>query len=146
LYGPMLRDEVAAFDPPPRTLADLLAHKGRAPASAELLFVARTALGLATLLAQLGARANFRQRLHALLSGYPQPSFDVVLLHPGDSAITMARALLDATGLPLREIEYMITRSPQTIKQAIPRAEAEALRVRLEQAGAQVEIKLASPV
>jgi large subunit ribosomal protein L7/L12 len=65
-----------------------------------------------------------------------------VLVDPGDSAITMARALLDATGLPLREIEVIIKKSPQTIKQAVPRAEAEALRVRLEQAGARVEIKL----
>jgi large subunit ribosomal protein L7/L12 len=53
----------------------------------------------------------------------------------------MARALLDATGLPLREIEHLMNRSPQTIKQAIPRAEAEALRVRLEEAGARVEIR-----
>jgi predicted unusual protein kinase regulating ubiquinone biosynthesis (AarF/ABC1/UbiB family) len=145
LYGPTLRDEVAAFEAPPLTLADLLAQKRHAAPSADLVFLARTGLGLATLLAQLGARARFRQRLQALLSAYPQPSFDVVLLDPGDSAISMARALLDATGLPLREIEYLIKQSPQTIKQAIPRAEAEALRVRLEQAGGQVEIKLASP-
>jgi ribosomal protein L7/L12 len=138
----MLRDEVAAFEPPPMTLADLIRQKRNSPASADQLFIARAGLGLATTMAQLGARANFRQRMHGLLSAWPQPSFDVVLLHPGDSAITMARALLDATGLPLREIEQLIKRSPQTIKQAIPRAEAEALRVRLEQAGAQVEIKL----
>ena len=144
LYGPMLRDEVAAFEPPRLALAELVARR-QAPPSAELGFVVRTALGLGTLMARLGARANFRRRLHALLSAYPQPSFDVVLLHPGDSAITMARALLDATGLPLREIEYLITKSPQTIKQAIPRAEAEALRARLEQAGARIEIKLVSP-
>ena len=133
LYGPMLRDEVAAFDRPSLAPTDL---------AGELPSFARAALGLATLMAPLDARANFRQRLQALMSAYPPPSFDVVLLHPGDSAITMARALLDATGLPLREIELLITRSPQTVKQAIPRAEAEALRVRLEQAGAQVEIKL----
>jgi large subunit ribosomal protein L7/L12 len=135
LYGPMLRDEVAAFAPPS---ADL-----RAPGlTAELREMARTAHGLATVTAQIGARANFRRRLDALLAAYPQPAFDVVLVDPGDSAITMARALLDATGLPLREIEVMIKKSPQTIKQALPRAEAEALRVRLEQAGARVEIKL----
>ena len=135
LYGPMLRDEVAAFAPP---APELLA---RVPA-AELREIARTAIELASLMAQVGARANFRRRLDALLSAYPQPAFDVVLVDPGDSAITMARALLDATGLPLREIEVMIKRSPQTIKQAVPRAEAEALRGRLEQAGARVEIKL----
>jgi len=135
LYGPMLRDEVAAFDPPSPELL------GRIRA-AELRETAPVALALATLMAQIGARANFRRRLDALLSGYAQPAFDVVLVDPGDSAITMARALLDATGLPLREIEVMIKRSPQTIKQAVPRAEAEALRVRLEQAGARVEIKL----
>lgn len=144
LYGPMLRDEVAAFEPPRLTFAELLARR-HAPPAAELAFVVRAALGLATSMARLGARANFCRRLHALLSAHPQPSFDVVLLDPGDSAIGMARALLDATGLPLREIEYLITKSPQTIKQAIPRAEAEALRARLEQAGARIEIKLVAP-
>ena len=54
----------------------------------------------------------------------------------------MVRALRDATGLPLRQIEHFVKQSPQTIKQAVPRAEAEALRLRLEQAGAQIELKL----
>jgi ribosomal protein L7/L12 len=146
VYGPMLRDEVTAFSPwVGPTAAELLARwrdTSQPIPSAEPLFLLRTAIGLRALLAELGARANWHQRLQALLRAYPQPSFDVVLLHPGDSAITMARALLDATGLPLREIEYLMNRSPQTIKQAIPRAEAEALRLRLEQAGAQIEIKL----
>jgi predicted unusual protein kinase regulating ubiquinone biosynthesis (AarF/ABC1/UbiB family) len=135
LYGPMLLDEVAAFAPP----SPELVARGQA---VELRETARVVHGLMTLMAQVGARANFRRRLDALLSAYPQPAFDVVLVDPGDSAITMARALLDATGLPLREIEVIIKKSPQTIKQAVPRAEAEALRVRLEQAGARVEIKL----
>jgi hypothetical protein len=143
LWGPMLRDEVAAFEPPAVTLAELVPRR-QAPPTAELIFLCRAAIGLGTLLSQLGTRANFRQRLQALLSAYPQPLVDVVLLDPGDSAIAMARALRDATGLPLVEIEQIIKRSPQTVKRAIPRAEADALRVRLEQAGARIEIKLAS--
>jgi predicted unusual protein kinase regulating ubiquinone biosynthesis (AarF/ABC1/UbiB family) len=147
-FGPMLRDEVAVFAPRPQPgLADVLQRwrKTSLPiVSIELLFLLRTALGVATLLGQVGARANWRQRLQALLGTHPQPSFDVVLLHPGKSTIVMARELRDATGLPLREIEYIMTKSPQTIKQALPRAEAEALRVRLEKAGARIELKLVS--
>jgi hypothetical protein len=145
IYGPMLRDEVAAFSPwTGPTATELLSRwrDARQPvASVEPLFLLRTAIGLRTILGELGARANWYQRLQQLLRGYPQPTFDVVLLHPGDSAITMVRALLDATGLPLREIEYLMNRSPQTIKQAMSRTEAEALRVRLEEAGARVEIR-----
>jgi ribosomal protein L7/L12 len=149
VYGPLLRNEVAAFAPwSGPTAAELLVRwrdTRQEIASAEPLFVLHTAIGLRAMLAELGARANWHERLQQLLRAYPQPSFDVVLLHPGDSAITIARALLDATGLPLREIEYLMTRHPQTIKQAIPRAEAEALRLRLEEAGARIEIKLVAP-
>jgi ribosomal protein L7/L12 len=150
LLGPLLRDEVAAFTPWPQndpTATELLARwrDSRDPAAAlEPFLLLRTLVGLRVMLGQLGARANWHQRLHELLHAYPQPAFDVVLLHPGDSAIAMARALLDATGLPLREIEYLMSRPPQTVKGALPRAEAEALRQRLEQAGAQIEIKLVS--
>jgi ribosomal protein L7/L12 len=145
LYGPLLRDEVAAFSPwtgPSASELLLRWRDARQPiTSVEPLFLLRTAIELRTMLGELGARANWHQRMQQLVRGYPQPTFDVVLLQPGDSPITMVRALLDVTGLPLREIEYLMNRSPQTIKQAIPRAEAEALRVRLEEAGARVEIK-----
>jgi ribosomal protein L7/L12 len=147
-YGPMLRDEVTTFDPRPAvTLNDVIGRWRRAdatPPSAELYFLLRLALGLGALLGQLGARANWRARLQALLKAHPQPSFDVVLVKPGKNAITTARELRDATGLPLREVEYLMNKSPQTIKQSVPREEAEALRERLEKAGAQVEIKLVS--
>jgi ribosomal protein L7/L12 len=145
-YGPMLRDEVAAFAPPAAPMLPDLLRRWRDTtqpiASLEHYFLLGTMVGMGTMLAALGARANWYQRLQALLRAQPQPSFDVVLLHPGESAIMIVRALRDATGLPLRQIESFIKQSPQTIKQAVPRAEAEALRLRLEQAGAQIELKL----
>jgi ubiquinone biosynthesis protein len=145
IYGPLLRNHVAAFTPwTGPTTTELLTRwrqTRQALPSAELLFLLRMVIGLRTMLGQLGARANWYQRLHERLRAYPQPTFDVVLVSPGDSAIPLARALLDATGLPLREIEYLMKKSPQTIKQALPRAEAEALRLRLEEAGAEVTLK-----
>jgi ribosomal protein L7/L12 len=147
IYGPLLRDEVATFEPPRLTLASVLERWRTAPVppgATEVFFLLRTVLALGLMLGQLGARANWYRRLQTLLGAHPQPSFDVVLLHPGHSTIVMTKELREATGLPLREIEYLITKSPQTIKQAVPRAEAEALRMRLEKAGAQVEIKLVS--
>jgi predicted unusual protein kinase regulating ubiquinone biosynthesis (AarF/ABC1/UbiB family) len=146
-FGPLSRDEVSTFDTNGEsTLAEALRRWRDAQGpilSGELFFVLRMASGLSRVLGQLGARANWHQRLQALLQTYPKPSFDVVLLDPGVSPIVMVRELREATGLPLREIEYIMKMIPQTIKQAIPRADAEALRVKLESAGARVEIKLA---
>ena len=141
-----MRDEVAAFEPPVAPMLTELQRRWRdttQPIGAwERYFLLRTMLGMGAMLAELGARANWHQRLQMLLRAQPEPSFDVVLVHPGESAIMMVRALRDATGLPLRQIEHFVKQSPQTIKQAVPRAEAEALRLRLEQAGAQIELKL----
>jgi predicted unusual protein kinase regulating ubiquinone biosynthesis (AarF/ABC1/UbiB family)/ribosomal protein L7/L12 len=71
--------------------------------------------------------------------------WDIVLLDAGASVISVVREIRELTGMDLREVKYIIDATPQTIKQALPRAEAETLRLRLESAGARVEMRRASP-
>src|SRR5262249_14660066 len=60
----------------------------------------------------------------------PPDTWDVVLIHPGDSPIALIRALREITALDLRKLETLVAEAPETIERALPRAEAEALRGR----------------
>jgi predicted unusual protein kinase regulating ubiquinone biosynthesis (AarF/ABC1/UbiB family)/ribosomal protein L7/L12 len=77
-FGPLLRDEVLAFDPKAEvTLRQLLwsAWKARRLAtSGELLFLLRTFLGLSSVLARLGARSNWRRRLTTAIEAGARPA------------------------------------------------------------------------
>jgi predicted unusual protein kinase regulating ubiquinone biosynthesis (AarF/ABC1/UbiB family) len=71
-FGPLLRDEVLAFEPNAeltrRELVTSAWKARRLASSGELLFFLRTFLGLSSVLARLGARANWRRRLASVVS------------------------------------------------------------------------------
>ncbi|ABA87952.1 ribosomal protein L7/L12 [Syntrophotalea carbinolica DSM 2380] len=67
--------------------------------------------------------------------------FDVVLKSAGDKKINVIKVVRAATGLGLKEAKDMVDGAPQTIKEAMPKAEAEELKKQLEEAGAAVELK-----
>lgn len=67
--------------------------------------------------------------------------FDVVLKSAGDKKINVIKVVRSATGLGLKEAKDMVDGAPQTIKEAMPKAEAEELKKQLEEAGAAVELK-----
>jgi large subunit ribosomal protein L7/L12 len=67
--------------------------------------------------------------------------FDVVLQSAGDKKINVIKVVRAATGLGLKEAKDMVDGAPQTIKEAMPKAEAEELKKQLEEAGASVELK-----
>jgi large subunit ribosomal protein L7/L12 len=67
--------------------------------------------------------------------------FDVVLTSAGDKKINVIKAVRAATGLGLKEAKEMVDGAPQTVKEALPKAEAEELKKQLEEAGAGVELK-----
>ncbi len=67
--------------------------------------------------------------------------FDVVLSGAGDKKINVIKVVRAATGLGLKEAKDMVDGAPQTIKEAMPKAEAEELKKQLEEAGAKVELK-----
>lgn len=67
--------------------------------------------------------------------------FDVVLTDVGANKIAVIKAVREATGLGLKEAKEIVDGAPSTIKEAMPTADAEALKDKLAEAGATVELK-----
>jgi large subunit ribosomal protein L7/L12 len=67
--------------------------------------------------------------------------FDVVLADIGANKIAVIKAVRGATGLGLKEAKDLVESAPCKVKEALPKADAEALQKELEAAGAKVELK-----
>ena len=67
--------------------------------------------------------------------------FDVVLTDVGANKIQVIKAVREATGLGLKEAKEIVDSAPSTVKEAVPAADAEALKEALTAAGATVELK-----
>lgn len=67
--------------------------------------------------------------------------FDVVLTSAGDKKINVIKEVRSITGLGLKDAKDMVEAAPKTVKEAAPKAEAEEIKKKLEEAGATVELK-----
>jgi large subunit ribosomal protein L7/L12 len=67
--------------------------------------------------------------------------FTVVLLAAGEKKVEVIKVVRAATGLGLKEAKDLVDGAPKPVKEAIPKADAEALKKQLEEAGAKVEVK-----
>ena len=67
--------------------------------------------------------------------------FDVVLASFGDAKMAVIKAVKEALGLGLKEAKEVVEGAPKTLKEACPKAEAEELKAKLEEAGATIELK-----
>lgn len=67
--------------------------------------------------------------------------FTVMLNAAGEKKVEVIKVVRAATGLGLKEAKDLVDGAPKAVKEAIPKADAEALRKQLEDAGAKVEIK-----
>ena len=67
--------------------------------------------------------------------------FDVVLVDAGAAKIQVVKAVKEACGLGLKEAKEMVDGAPSTLKEGMPKADAEALKKTLEEAGAKIELK-----
>ena len=67
--------------------------------------------------------------------------FDVVLTDCGASKINVIKVVRELTGLGLKEAKAIVDEAPKAVKEKISKADAEALKAKLEEAGASVEIK-----
>ena len=67
--------------------------------------------------------------------------FDVVLKSAGAKKIGVIKEVRAITGLGLKEAKELVDGAPNTIKEAAPKAEAEEIKAKLEEAGAEVELK-----
>jgi large subunit ribosomal protein L7/L12 len=70
-----------------------------------------------------------------------QTEFTVVLSAIGDNKVNVIKAVRELTGLGLKEAKDLVDGAPKPVKEGIPKADAEAARKKLEDAGAKVEVK-----
>lgn len=68
-------------------------------------------------------------------------NFDVVLTSAGASKLQVVKLVKELTGLGLKEAKDLVDGAPQTIKEGLPKDEAENLQKQLTEAGAEVELK-----
>ncbi len=67
--------------------------------------------------------------------------FDVILTGAGEKKVEVIKVVRAATGLGLKEAKDVVDGAPKAVKEGISKADAEALKKQLEDAGAKVEIK-----
>ena len=70
-----------------------------------------------------------------------QTEFDVILSSVGDKKVNVIKAVRELTGLGLKEAKDLVEAAPKAIKEAVSKADADAAKAKLEEAGAIVEVK-----
>jgi large subunit ribosomal protein L7/L12 len=67
--------------------------------------------------------------------------FSVMLMGAGDKKINVIKAVREITGLGLKEAKDLVEAAPKAVKEAVPKADAEKMKAKLEAEGAKVELK-----
>ncbi|NLW52384.1 MAG: 50S ribosomal protein L7/L12 [Tissierellia bacterium] len=70
-----------------------------------------------------------------------QTEFDVVLESAGSSKVNVIKVVKEVTGLGLKEAKGLVDEAPKAVKEKVSKDEAEAIKAKLEEAGATVEVK-----
>ena len=70
-----------------------------------------------------------------------QTEFDVVLKGAGGNKIAVIKVVREVTGLGLKEAKALVDEAPKALKEAVSKEDAEAMKAKLEEAGAEVELK-----
>ena len=73
--------------------------------------------------------------------GDQKTEFDVILKGPGANKINVIKVVREITGLGLKEAKDLVDGAPKTVKEAVPTAEANEMKAKLEDFGAVVELK-----
>jgi large subunit ribosomal protein L7/L12 len=70
-----------------------------------------------------------------------QSEFDVVLTNAGQSKINVIKVVREITGLGLKEAKDLVDGAPKAVKEKVTKEDAEAIKAKLTEAGATVEVK-----
>jgi large subunit ribosomal protein L7/L12 len=70
-----------------------------------------------------------------------QTEFSVILAAAGENKVNTIKAVREVTGLGLKEAKDLVDGAPKPVKEGVNKAEAEAVKKKLEEAGAKVEVK-----
>ena len=68
-------------------------------------------------------------------------SFDVILKSAGQAKLQVVKVVKDITGLGLKEAKDLVDGAPKAIKEGVSKEDAEAIKAKLEEAGAKVDLK-----
>ena len=77
----------------------------------------------------------------AAAAGAEKTEFDVVLAEAGAEKIKVIKVVREITGLGLKEAKDMVDGAPKTVKEGASKEDAEAIKAKLEEVGAKVELK-----
>jgi large subunit ribosomal protein L7/L12 len=70
-----------------------------------------------------------------------QTEFDVILASAGDQKIKVIKAVREITGLGLKEAKDLVDNTPKAVKEGVSKEEAEEVKAKLAEVGANVEVK-----
>lgn len=70
-----------------------------------------------------------------------QTEFDVILKSAGSSKINVIKVVKEISGLGLKEAKALVDETPKAVKEKVSKDEAESIKAKLEEAGAEVEVK-----
>jgi large subunit ribosomal protein L7/L12 len=70
-----------------------------------------------------------------------QTEFNVILTEVGANKVSVIKAVRELTGLGLKEAKDLVDGAPKAVKEAVAKADAEAAKKKLEEAGAKAELK-----
>ncbi|MBS8266889.1 50S ribosomal protein L7/L12 [Mesobacillus boroniphilus] len=70
-----------------------------------------------------------------------QTEFDVVLASAGDQKIKVIKVVREITGLGLKEAKEVVDNAPKALKEGVSKEEAEEIKAKLEEVGANIEVK-----
>ena len=70
-----------------------------------------------------------------------QTEFDVILKAPGAGKINVIKVVRAITGLGLKEAKALVDEAPKPVKEAVSKDDAEAIKAKLAEVGAEVEVK-----
>lgn len=153
-YAPMLRDGDTAFEPADADVSALTADRDLRGIAipGEFLFLARMRVGIAAVLARLGARTSWRRlqreyledagRQLAASAPFAEPTrHDVVLVETGPSIIELIREVRDLLGIRVREAKELVETAPSVLASNVSSRQAADLQTRFEAAGGIIELR-----
>lgn len=68
-------------------------------------------------------------------------TFDVILANAGQAKLQVVKAVKEITNLGLKEAKDLVDGAPKPVKEGVSKEEAESIKAKLEEAGAEVEVK-----
>ena len=98
-------------------------------------------IGNMTVLELSELKKKYEDKFGVTAAAPEQEDFTVVLTGSGDKKIQVIKVVRELTGLGLKEAKDLVDGAPKPIKEAVPKAEAESIKKKIEEAGGTVELK-----